>query len=173
MARSDGLTGASPQALARQRSLVESLGGSYHQVVGDSVPTGLLEFARAENATQLVLGASRRGRWAQMLSPGIGVTTTKLSGPIDVPMITHDQMGKGRPLPRLNRGLDPRRRLAGAAVAAVLLPLLTILLANLRGGLNLTSDVLVFLLAVVGVALVGGFWPALLAAAAASLLLNY
>src|SRR5262252_99151 len=58
--RSDGLTGASPAALAAQRRLAESLGGSYHQVIGDDVSEALLAFARAENATQLVLGASRR-----------------------------------------------------------------------------------------------------------------
>jgi len=34
----DGLTGASPAHLARQRALVESLGGTYHQVVGDDIP---------------------------------------------------------------------------------------------------------------------------------------
>ena len=38
--RSDGLTGADPAALAAQRRLVESLGGSYHQVVGDDMPAG-------------------------------------------------------------------------------------------------------------------------------------
>ena len=35
--------------------LVESLGGTYHQVVGDDVPRALLDFARGVNATQLVL----------------------------------------------------------------------------------------------------------------------
>src|SRR6266545_3421440 len=58
--RSDGLTGASPANLARQRALVESLGGTYHQVVGDDIPRALLDFARGVNATQLVLGVSRR-----------------------------------------------------------------------------------------------------------------
>jgi two-component system sensor histidine kinase KdpD len=95
VARSDGLTRASPAHLARQRALVERLGGSFHQVIGDDISTALLEFARGENATQLVLGASRRGRLAQMLSPGIGVTTTRLSGPIDVHLITHKQAGRG------------------------------------------------------------------------------
>src|SRR5689334_7660435 len=59
VARSDGLAGGGdPAHLARQRTLVESLGGTYHQVVGAGVPAALLEFARAVNATQLVLGAS-------------------------------------------------------------------------------------------------------------------
>ncbi len=171
---SDGLTGADPGTLTRQRALVDSLGGSYHQVVGDDVPRALLDFARAENATQLVLGASRRGRLARLLSPGIGVTVTALSGSIDVHMVTHEQSGRGRRrLPRLSAGLTWRRRLAGAALAAVLLPALTVLLRLLPHTLNLTSDVLVFLLAVVGVALVGGLWPALAAAVAGSVLLNY
>ena len=56
----------------------------------------------------------------------------------------------------------------------MLLPLLTAGAdAAARGSLNLTSDVLLFLLAIVAVALVGGVWPALLAAVAGSLLLNY
>jgi two-component system sensor histidine kinase KdpD len=58
-------------------------------------------------------------------------------------------------------------------LAVVLAPLLTLVLANLRGHLNLTSDMLVFLAGVVAVALVGGFIPAVLAAVLASLLLNY
>jgi two-component system, OmpR family, sensor histidine kinase KdpD len=171
---SDGLTGADPGTLARQRALMESLGGSYHQIVGDDIPRALLDFARAENATQLVLGASRRGRLAQMLAPGIGVTVTALSGLIDVHMVTHEQSGRGRPrLPRISAGLTRRRRLAGAALAVVLLPTLTVVLDLLRHTLNLTSDILVFLLAVVAVALVGGLWPALAAAVLGSVLLNY
>jgi two-component system sensor histidine kinase KdpD len=174
VSRSDGLTGADPSQLAHQRALVESLGGSYHQIVGDDVSKGLLEFARAENATQLVLGASRRGRLAQLLTPGIGVSTTKRSGSIDVHMVTHEEArtGRGR-LPRLSRGLTPSRRLAGAALAAGLLPLLTLILAQLRGTVNLSSDILLFLVAVVAVALVGGFWPAVATAVVGSLLLNY
>ena len=43
----------------------------------------------------------------------------------------------------------------------------------MRGHINLTSDVLVFLAGVIAVALVGGFIPAVIAAVAGSLLLNY
>jgi two-component system, OmpR family, sensor histidine kinase KdpD len=171
--RSDGLTGANPANLARQRALVESLGGSYHQVIGDDIPKALLDFARAQNTTQLVLGASRRGGLAQLLSPGIGVAATKHSGSIDVHMVTHEEVGRGRRLPSLSGSLTKRRRLAGAVLAAVLPLLLTVALTHLRGSLNLTSDVLLFLLAVVAAALVGGLWPATAAAVAASLLLNY
>ncbi len=172
--RSDGLTGANPAALAEQRRLIESLGGTYHQVVGDSIPEALLSFARAENATQLVLGASRRSWLATLLTgPGTAGRTIRGSGDIDVHIVTHSRMGRGRGLPRSRGGLTPRRRLSGYALAVLLCPLLTLALAGLRGHLNLTSDVLSFLVAVIAVALVGGLVPAVLVAVAGSLLLNY
>ena len=173
--RSDGLAGADPALLAKQRLLVESLGGTYHQVAGTDVPAALLDFARGVNATQLILGASRRGRLAQIFSPGVGVTTTARAGTIDVHLVTHSEIGQGRHR-RLITGttaLSPRRRLGGFGAALLGLPLLTYVLSLLRGELSLTSDILLFLAAVVAVSLVGGLWPALLAAVGGSFLLNY
>jgi len=66
-----------------------------------------------------------------------------------------------------------RRRLAGVGLAAVLLPLLTVVLVVWRPHLNLADDLLIYLVAVVTITVVGGFWPAVLAAVAASLLLNW
>jgi two-component system sensor histidine kinase KdpD len=176
VSRSDGLTGADPGALAGQRRLAESLGGTYHQVVGDSIPDALLEFARAENATQLVLGASRRSWLQAMLTgPGIGARTIRGSGDIDVHIVTHQQMGRGRGLlPRARGSLTLRRRLAGYLLAAVFAPVATVVLAAAgRDNVNLTSDALTFLIGVILVSLVGGFIPALLEAVAGSLLLNW
>jgi two-component system sensor histidine kinase KdpD len=173
--RADGLTGADPAALAGQRSLAESLGGTYHQVVGDNISGALLEFARAENATQLVLGVSRRSWLSALLTgPGIGNRTIRGSGDIDVHIVTHAEMGRGRGLPRVARGaITLRRQLIGYLLAAALAPLLTFALAYMRSSLTLTSDVLAFLVAVIVVALTGGFIPALIAAVAGSVLLNY
>ena len=173
--KSDGLTGADPATLASQRRLVESVGGTYHQVVGDNISEALLTFARAENATQLVLGASRRSWLSALLTgPGIGSRTIRGSGDIDVHIVTHGHMGRGRGLlPRPRGAITLRRKVAGYVLAAVLSSALTVFLASLRSGLNLTSDVLMFLVAVILVALVGGFAPAVLAAIVGSLLLNY
>ncbi|MEH1166309.1 DUF4118 domain-containing protein [Micromonospora sp. CPCC 205539] len=171
VARSDGLAGADPAQLARQRVLVESLGGTYHQVLGTDVPAALLDFARGVNATQLVLGASRRGRFAQIFARGVGVTTTALSGAIDVHLVNHTEAGRGRRA-AMPAALSRRRRLLGFALAGLGVPLLTLLLLTLPD-LTLTSDILLFLAGVVGVALVGGLWPALVAALGGSLLLNW
>ena len=175
VSRSDGLTGADPGALAGQRRLVESLGGTYHQVVGDNIPDALLTFARAENATQLVLGASRRSWLSAMLTgPGIGARTIRGSGDIDVHIVTHQQMGRaGWLLPKAGGSLTRRRVLAGYLLAVVFAPVATLTLAVFRSDINLTSDVLTFLIGVILVALTGGFIPALLEAVAGSLLLNW
>src|SRR5262249_58913306 len=112
--------------------LVESLGGSYHQVVGDDVPEALLTFARAENATQLVLGASRRGWLSSLLTgPGVSLRTIRDSGDIDVHIVTHSRMGRGRWLPSRRGALSLPRKVAGYALALLLAPLITLLLSHL------------------------------------------
>src|SRR3984957_2810387 len=72
VSKSDGLSGASPATLSGQRTLVESLGGSYHEIVGDNISQSLIDFARGQNATQLVLGASRRNALSRLLT-GTGI----------------------------------------------------------------------------------------------------
>ncbi|MEU9951176.1 ATP-binding protein [Streptomyces sp. NPDC047939] len=173
--RSSGLSGGvSSASLACQRALVESLGGSYHSVVGDDVATALSEFARAENATQLVVGTSRRRRLERFLTGrGVGETIVELSQDIDVHMVTHERVGGGRLLPSRRRTLPTARLIAGPVSGLVLPVALTFLLAGSRGSLNLTSEALLFLVVVVGVACVGGVVSALVASVTASLLLNY
>ncbi|ANB10633.1 histidine kinase [Streptomyces ambofaciens] len=175
IARSDGLTSTSPRELAVQRTLVEDLGGTFHHVVGDDIPTALLEFARGVNATQIVLGASRRKGWQYVLGPGVGATVARDSGPdLDVHLITHDEVGKGRGLPAARRArLGPVRILAGW-LAGVLGPaLLTLLLSAVLPDMGLANDMLLFLALTVAAALLGGLLPALASAAVGSLLLNW
>jgi len=169
----DGLADPDPAAVATQRSLVETLGGTFHQVVADQVPTALVEFARSVNATQLVIGASRRSRVAALLGrAGIGAGVIRLAGDIDVHIVSHAQAGRVS-LPRIGGALSLRRRLTGFALTAAGLPLLTLLLSAFRSPESITSDVLAYQLFVVIVALVGGIWPALVAALAAGVLLDF
>lgn len=175
-AATDWPAGTSHASLARQRRLVEDLGGSYHSVVGDDVATALVEFARAENATQLVLGTSRRGRLERFVTGrGTGETVVKFSSDIDVHMVTHERAGRGTLLPSRRRTLSTFRRVAGPIIGLLLPVALTFLLDldTARDRLNLTSEALLFLLTVVGVACIGGVVSAVIASVTASLLLNY
>jgi two-component system sensor histidine kinase KdpD len=171
----DGLRDSAPATLADQRALVESLGGTYHQVVEDDVPRALVEFARSVDATQLVIGVSRRGRLAAALTgPGIGATVIRESGDIDVHIVSHAAAGGRFALPRLTGGaLSVKRRVLGFALALVGGPLLTWLLVAIRSEETITSDVLAYQLLVVLVALVGGIWPAVFAAVMSGFTLNF
>ncbi len=173
VSRNDGLATGSTANLALQRSLVESLGGTYHQVAGSDVAEALLDFARGANATELVLGVSRRSRLSQVFSPGVGVTTTNGSGPIDVHLVTHDQVSRGRRAALPSSALSRSRRAAGFAVAFAGLILLTLLLTLARAGLSFSSDIMLYLATVVIIALIGGILPALFAAVLGFLLLNF
>src|SRR3954465_4658425 len=69
--------------------------------------------------------------------------------------------------------VDVRRRMLGLVLAGLLLPVLTVLLTGHPFSLSLADELLVYLIAVVAVAVVGGFWPAVAAAVPASLLVNW
>jgi two-component system sensor histidine kinase KdpD len=56
------LTGAGSHGLVQNRALLDDLGGRYVEVVGADVAPALVQVARAENATQLVMGATHRSR---------------------------------------------------------------------------------------------------------------
>ncbi|MFJ3925052.1 ATP-binding protein [Streptomyces sp. NPDC090022] len=176
IARSDGLTAASPKELAVQRTLVEDLGGTFHHVIGDSIPAALLEFARGVNATQIVLGSSRRKSWQYVFGPGVGATVARESGPdLDVHIVTHEEAAKGRGLPvaRTTARLGRPRIVAGWLVGVVCPVLLCLVLTHMDTDPGLANDMLLFLSLTVAAALLGGLWPALASAAVGSLLLNY
>ncbi|MFI9757555.1 DUF4118 domain-containing protein [Streptomyces sp. NPDC051963] len=175
IARSDGLTSASPKELAVQRTLVEDLGGTFHQVVGEDVPVALLDFARGVNATQIVLGVSRRRSWQYVFGPGVGATVARESGPdLDVHLITHDEAGKGRGLPDARGARLGRLRILWGWAVGVLGPaLLTVLLTGVAPEVGLANDMLLYLTLTVAAALLGGLLPALASAVVGSLLLNW
>ncbi|MCX4884094.1 sensor histidine kinase KdpD [Streptomyces sp. NBC_00847] len=173
IASTDGLTAASPKELAVQRALVEDLGGTFHHVVGDDVPAALLAFARGANATQIVLGVSRRKSWQYVFGPGVGATVARDSGPdLDVHLITHDEAGGGRGLPVARGARLGRSRIIWGWLVGVAGPVALAVLLNIVQ-LGLANDMLLFLALTVAAALLGGLLPALASAAVCSLLLNY
>ncbi len=168
-----GLARSDQGILDAQRELVATLGGTFHQVIGEQIPTALVEFARSVDATQLVIGVSRRSALSRLLTgPGTAATVVNEAGDIDVHIVTHSAAGSTQ-LPARSGALSLRRRLIGLGVAIAGLPLLTWILSMFRSEESITSDVLIFQLFVVVVALVGGIWPALATAIAAGLALDF
>ncbi|WP_363267207.1 DUF4118 domain-containing protein [Cellulomonas sp.] len=169
----DGLPSAPPGRIAAQRELVEQLGGTFHTVVGEDVPSAVVDFATGVNATMIVVGVSRRSRWREALSEGNGTEIARLAGAIDVHLVTHEKARSGRPRLSGRSPLSPSRRLAGWLLALVGPVLLTWVLSLLRDSISLPTELMLFLTLTVLVAIVGGLWPAVVSAVAGFLLLNW
>jgi two-component system sensor histidine kinase KdpD len=170
--RGDGVAGVSDTDMTRIRRLAEGMGATMHTVVGDDVPAALLEFARGLNATQLVLGTSRRSRWARIFDEGVGASVIRDSGPIDVHLVTHDEANNRRARP-VSSGNSRRRHLLSWAVAVVAPALATLLLIRLQQVTSLGSQGALYFVVVLGVALFGGVGPAVLAAMLSGGFLNF
>jgi two-component system, OmpR family, sensor histidine kinase KdpD len=169
--RGDGLSAVSPREMGKVRELAASLGATVHIVVGDDVPTALLDFARETNSTQLVLGSSRRSRWASFFSEGIGAATINDSGKIDVHMVTHEQANRGLPF----ASISPRARQLVAWMAAISVPwaILAITTHFLDPLLDIGGKTAIFFAGVIAVALFGGVAPAVLSGMLSGALLVY
>ncbi|MGE0877935.1 MAG: ATP-binding protein [Acidimicrobiia bacterium] len=174
---------AAAAELARHRDLVSQLGGTYHEVVGEDVGEALVAFARAHQATQIVMGASERGRLAELVRGSVINRTVRAASGIDVHVIapragspvastTVDATPRRRPSAWIG-AVPVRRQLAGAALLAVLLPVLTIFLVSRRDVISFASDLLLYLGVVVAASAVGGIMVALVGALVASLLANF
>ena len=172
----DGLAGGAADRLDRQRELVEELGGTYREVVGADIGEALVATAHTLNATQIVLGATRRSRFTELTRGSVINRVIRDSGVgLDVHVISRVDDGSEATTSRTRRpGALPRRRvMLGFLLAVVGLPLLTWLLSDLRTDLGLPSVLLLFLLLVVAISAVGGVWPALSAAVVGFLLANW
>jgi len=172
VSRSDGLATASLSAIASLRQLTAELGGEFHTVAGDDEAEAVLAFARSENATQIVVGATRLPWWRRMLSRSLAEEIISGAGDIDVHVVTRRA---ARPTSRWrrSRGLPLRRVIGGLAAAIVIPPAVTALLMIDPMTSDLPLDIPIFLLATIVVAAIGGVIPAVVAAVVSSLLLNW
>ncbi|HEY5150346.1 MAG TPA: DUF4118 domain-containing protein, partial [Mycobacterium sp.] len=108
---------------------------------------------------------------AQLFRPSTANAIVTGSGDIDVHVVTHPKAARTR---SARAQTQPRPRGMVAWIAALLLPCaLAAALLPWRNGLALSTVLLVFLLGVIGNALIGGVAPAAAAALIAGLLANY
>ncbi len=186
----DGLSSAGVDGLARNRALLDDLGGRYVEVVGADVAPALVQVARAQNATQLVMGATHRSRLSEFVRGSVINSVIRAAGgALDVHVIATDAADDGsdekfdhdhhrasgipRNRRRLLSPLPARRRLGAVLLGVVGFPLLTLLLTSTGTHADLATALSSYLLLVVAVAATGGVWPAFLAAIVGFLLSNY
>ena len=171
--RGDGLVQMDPARLHKLHVMTEDMGGTFHSVVGDDTATAILDFAKAENATQVLIGASRRGRLSTLANPGIGEIVIAESGDIDVHIVTHEEARRTRQNVRATPELSRRRRLYGYVLGVVgpfALSALLLLTPDFHG---LPTEAMLFMALVVATAIAGGRWPSFACSLLSGFALNF
>jgi len=176
--RDDGLRARGDTAVDRNVALLSELGGRFVEVVSNDVAVALVAMARAENATQLVIGARRRSRFSELVHGSIVTRCVREArGDIDLHVIGVDASAPGVRTRRAwwsaRSGLSQRRVVAGFVLGAVALPVMTALLTSGSVSASLAVALSAYLLVVIAVAAVGGIIPGLLAAVVAFVVSNY
>ncbi|NTU72167.1 MAG: universal stress protein [Coriobacteriia bacterium] len=85
------LGGAEQAAVDALRALTGELQGEFVELGDDDVAGGIIEFARAHQATFIVLGQSARGRWDEILHGSIVNRIMRETRNIDVVIVAEDR----------------------------------------------------------------------------------
>jgi two-component system sensor histidine kinase KdpD len=149
--------------IARALQLAERLGGEPVTISGQDVAEELLRYARQQNVTQLILGKSKRSWLRALVQPSPVRRIVRRSGDIDVSLITaeREESRPTPPLPAVRRLASP----TGYLIAAVAVAAAGAVTHFLRQVLTLEDPALLFLLAVLVTAVLGGLGPSIFASA--------
>ena len=174
----DGLRARADTSVDHNVELLNELGGRFVEVVSNDVAVALVAVARAENATQLVIGATRRSRWSELLHGSIVTRCVREArGEIDLHVIGVDAAQSSGTRRRGSRtrpsGLPRRRVIAGLVLGAVAFPIVTVVLTAGLASTSVALALSAYLLVVIAVAVTGGLLPGLLGALVAFLVTNY
>ncbi len=139
----------------------------------DLRPTGSLSADAAITLAATVAGGAAAGMVFRRLARSFTLEDVDVPADQIPPAASVGRLAGWRQRAAWTGAINTRRRLAGVALTLIGLPLLTVLLVTTQDHLNFADDLLLFLLAVVTITVIGGFWPAVLAAVTACLLLNW
>jgi two-component system, OmpR family, sensor histidine kinase KdpD len=171
------LTEEERDRIADTLRLAEALGGEAVTIPSADrrIADDVIGYAQTNNVTQIVIGKSTRTRWFEILHGSVVHDLVRRSGNISVHVIAGETIA-GEPIPKKTV------RAAEGAEAIDLRPYLVALVtvavavgvgALLWPWIGLENIGLVFLIAIVGIAVRFGLWPSLLASVTSALCYNF
>ncbi|QND74010.1 sensor histidine kinase [Tardiphaga robiniae] len=174
--RSLQLTEEQRDRLADTLRLAEALGAEALTIpgAGRRIADDLLGYAHANNVTQIVIGKASRSWWFELVRGSVVHDLVRRAGNISVHVIAGDALptepaAKRAQMTDRVEPFDAKPYIAALAVVALALGAATLL----RPIFGIENVDLMFLTAVVGVAVRFGLWPSLLASVVASLSYNF
>jgi len=175
--RSLRLTDAQRDRLADTLRLAEALGGEALTIpgVGRRIADDIIQFAQANNVTQIIIGKSARSLWFELTRGSVVHDLVRRAGNISVNVIAGDKLSTEPAVKTaVHTAARPKPFEARPYLMALLIVAVGLVAATLIQPIFGIENVdLVFLTAVVGVAVRYGLWPSLLASIAASLCYNF
>jgi len=164
-----------PERLQRIETLfrlAEQLGAETRRVIGHDFVDEILKLARREHATQIVIGTRRRGRMDSVLSRSLPEALARRASGLGVYIVTPDGgdvafAKRPLPMPRLSALRQATAIASGfVAIAAAIGKVIDLIV-------HLPNISLLFLLAVLGAAVSGGYLAAFFAAVLSTLAYNF
>ncbi|HSB02096.1 MAG TPA: DUF4118 domain-containing protein, partial [Anaerolineales bacterium] len=149
------------ERIGRVLQLAEELGGKSLTLAGRSIQEAVLEYARRNNITKVVVGKPLKPRWQEIIRGSIVDQLVYASGDIDVYVISARE---GMPSASVTRDWQPHRPLGRYLLSLGLVAFSTILGLMVRGDLEPTNLVMLYMASVVISAIFLGRGPSLLAA---------
>ncbi len=152
--------------------LAEQLGAETRRIIGNDFVDEILKLARREHATQIVIGTRRRRGLERLFSRALPDALSRKAAGLGVYMVTPDKNEKKRP--RLRLPAPNLARLPQSAVIAFGFVASTTAVGKVIDQfVELPNISLLFLLAVLGASVSGGYVSAFLAALMSTLAYNF
>jgi two-component system, OmpR family, sensor histidine kinase KdpD len=175
--RSLQLTEEERDRIADTLRLAEQLGGDAVTVPASShrIADDIISFSHANNVTQIIVGKSSRTRWFEILHGSVVHELVRRSGNISVHVIAGDALAR-EPVPKKTvraREETPSLDIRTYAVALLVVAFALGVGAAIELLIGPENVDLVFLTAVVAVAVRYGLWPSLFASVLSSLCYNF
>ena len=140
----------------------EELGAETVQLAGSDAATELIAYARQRNVSKIVVGKPHGSRWREILFGSVREKLQRSDAGIDIFVLAREQ-DESTPVRPVERQSRRRSRPPGYLAALLAIVLATSFGRLLAPAVELTNVVMVFLLAVVGIALRFGRGPSIFA----------
>ncbi len=173
--RSQDLSVVERDRIADTLRLAERLGGVAATLPGRGgrVADDVIDFPRANNVTQIVIGKSSRTRWFELLYGSVVHDLVRRSGTISVHVIAGDAL-KEEAIPRKTvRTSAPGANIAGYFAAVWVTAAGTLAAELLKPYFGAETVPLIYMMGVLSVAYLSGLGPSLFAAMASMLCYNF
>ena len=163
--------------IAEALRLAERLGGESLTIPGSArrVADDITAFARDHNVTQIIIGKSERSRWFEILNGSVVHDLVRQSGNVSVHVISGEQLPT-EPVAKENVRAAPETPTFNPVAYIVTALAIGVALGFswlMQPWIGVESVDLVFLTAIIGIAVCYGLLPSLVASVAGSMTYNY